>query len=204
MTSYPALNVWLIEVIYSTYFESSIGTYSVTITPQLVITTMSLPPGSLGTGYTQTIAATGGTGAYTFSLSTGSIPGLTLSPSGILSGTPAVAGKFSVLLPEWAFWMVRANSAVHRGRRMTRTVVGARFQTAGRMYFFEPGPVEELALNEWVIVQTELGQGRRPPDRRSGDIGQSMIRPISVIIIIPLTEAIPSEALGLRSGRAPG
>ena len=41
---------------------------------------------------------------------------------------------------------------------MTRTVVGARFQTAGRMYFFEPGPVEELALNEWVIVQTELGQ----------------------------------------------
>jgi len=41
---------------------------------------------------------------------------------------------------------------------MTRTVVGARFQTAGRMYFFEHGPVEELALNEWVIVETELGQ----------------------------------------------
>jgi len=41
---------------------------------------------------------------------------------------------------------------------MTRTVVGARFQTAGRMYFFEPGEVEELSLNEWVIVQTELGQ----------------------------------------------
>jgi cell fate regulator YaaT (PSP1 superfamily) len=41
---------------------------------------------------------------------------------------------------------------------MSRTVVGARFQTAGRMYFFEPGPVEDLAINEWVIVQTELGQ----------------------------------------------
>ena len=41
---------------------------------------------------------------------------------------------------------------------MTRTVVGARFQTAGRMYFFEPGPVEDLGVNEWVIVQTELGQ----------------------------------------------
>ncbi|MEA2661224.1 MAG: hypothetical protein QOH08_796 [Chloroflexota bacterium] len=41
---------------------------------------------------------------------------------------------------------------------MTRTVVGARFQTAGRMYFFEPGPVDELSINEWVIVQTELGQ----------------------------------------------
>jgi cell fate regulator YaaT (PSP1 superfamily) len=38
-----------------------------------------------------------------------------------------------------------------------RTVVGARFMTAGRMYFFEPGEVQDLALNEWVVVQTELG-----------------------------------------------
>ncbi|HEX9495544.1 MAG TPA: regulatory iron-sulfur-containing complex subunit RicT [Candidatus Limnocylindria bacterium] len=41
---------------------------------------------------------------------------------------------------------------------MSRVVLGARFQTAGRMYFFEPGPVEDVAINEWVIVQTELGQ----------------------------------------------
>ena len=38
-----------------------------------------------------------------------------------------------------------------------RTVVGARFMTAGRMYFFEPGDVQDLAVNEWVVVQTELG-----------------------------------------------
>jgi cell fate regulator YaaT (PSP1 superfamily) len=42
---------------------------------------------------------------------------------------------------------------------MSRTVIGARFQTAGRMYFFEPGPTtEDVAMNEWVIVETELGQ----------------------------------------------
>lgn len=41
---------------------------------------------------------------------------------------------------------------------MTQLRVGARFQTAGRMYFFDPGPVADLAINEWVIVQTELGQ----------------------------------------------
>lgn len=40
---------------------------------------------------------------------------------------------------------------------MARTVVGARFQTAGRLYFFEPGEVRDLALNEWVIVETDLG-----------------------------------------------
>ncbi|MBI2773012.1 MAG: stage 0 sporulation protein [Chloroflexi bacterium] len=38
-----------------------------------------------------------------------------------------------------------------------RTVVGARIQTAGRLYFFEPGETRDLALNDWVIVETEIG-----------------------------------------------
>lgn len=38
-----------------------------------------------------------------------------------------------------------------------KTVVGARFMTAGRMYFFEPGEVADLEVNDWVVVQTELG-----------------------------------------------
>ncbi len=41
---------------------------------------------------------------------------------------------------------------------MSRTVVGARFTTAGRMYFFEPGTVAEYGVGDWVIVQTELGR----------------------------------------------
>lgn len=41
---------------------------------------------------------------------------------------------------------------------MSKTVVGARFTTAGRMYFFEPGMVAEYGVGDWVIVQTELGQ----------------------------------------------
>ena len=35
---------------------------------------------------------------------------------------------------------------------MSRTVVGARFQTAGRMYFFEPGPVDDLAIDRKSVV----------------------------------------------------
>jgi cell fate regulator YaaT (PSP1 superfamily) len=38
-----------------------------------------------------------------------------------------------------------------------RTVIGARIQQAGRMYFFEPGDVADLRVNDWVIVETELG-----------------------------------------------
>ncbi|HKY51020.1 MAG TPA: PSP1 C-terminal domain-containing protein, partial [Candidatus Limnocylindria bacterium] len=38
-----------------------------------------------------------------------------------------------------------------------RTVVGARFMKAGRMYFFDPGPLTEFRVNDWIIVRTELG-----------------------------------------------
>jgi cell fate regulator YaaT (PSP1 superfamily) len=38
-----------------------------------------------------------------------------------------------------------------------RTVVGARIQQAGRMYFFEPGEVRDLTVGDQVIVETELG-----------------------------------------------
>src|SRR5437667_12858392 len=44
----------------------------------------------------QTLGATGGSGNYSFSLSSGTLPsGLTLSPSGQISGTPTGGGNFS-------------------------------------------------------------------------------------------------------------
>ena len=39
-----------------------------------------------------------------------------------------------------------------------RTVIGARFMKAGRMYFFETRGVEDVDLNDFVIVRTELGE----------------------------------------------
>ncbi|MDE3103163.1 MAG: stage 0 sporulation protein [Chloroflexota bacterium] len=38
-----------------------------------------------------------------------------------------------------------------------RTVVGARVQQAGRMYFFDPGDTRDLAVGDVVIVETALG-----------------------------------------------
>lgn len=40
---------------------------------------------------------------------------------------------------------------------MTTLTVGARFQKAGRMYFFDPAGVDGLAINDWIIVHTDLG-----------------------------------------------
>jgi hypothetical protein len=56
----------------------------------LVITTSSLPDGVVGTPYTQTLSYTGGTGAVTWTITSGALPGgLTLAgASGVISGQP--------------------------------------------------------------------------------------------------------------------
>jgi hypothetical protein len=57
------------------------------------ITTTTLPGGTVGQPYSQTLQATGGTGTLTWSLSGGAFPAmLSLSPSGVISGTPTTAG----------------------------------------------------------------------------------------------------------------
>lgn len=60
------------------------------------ITTVTLPNPSVGAAYSQTVAATGGSGPYTFSLSAGALPtGIFLSTAGVLSGTANQVGSFS-------------------------------------------------------------------------------------------------------------
>jgi len=57
------------------------------------ITTTSLPDGTVGLAYSQTVQATGGTGTRNWSLSAGSLPAsLTLSSAGTISGTPTNTG----------------------------------------------------------------------------------------------------------------
>src|SRR6266849_3179183 len=63
----------------------------------LSITTTSLAPGQTGQQYSLTLAATGGTPSYTWSISSGTLPtGLALgAASGQISGTPTATGQFS-------------------------------------------------------------------------------------------------------------
>ncbi len=62
------------------------------------ITTTSLPNGTVASAYNQTVQASGGTGALTWSVSAGSLPtGLNpINPStGQITGTPSAAGTFN-------------------------------------------------------------------------------------------------------------
>ena len=61
-----------------------------------VITTATLPGGTVGIAYTQTLAATGTT-PITWTLDTGTMPtGLSLSTAGVLSGTPTTAASYTL------------------------------------------------------------------------------------------------------------
>jgi hypothetical protein len=67
--------------------------------PTISITPASVPAGVVGTPYNQTLTATGGAGAPTFSLVVGTLPdGLMLSSAGALTGVPTQAGSSTVTI----------------------------------------------------------------------------------------------------------
>lgn len=52
-----------------------------------------IPPGQVNTSYSHQFSVYGGTGPYTWSVWAGSLPaGLSLSSSGLITGTPTTAG----------------------------------------------------------------------------------------------------------------
>ena len=63
--------------------------------PALVITSSSLQKATVGTPYTATLAASGGS-SFSWTLAAGALPaGLTLSADGVLAGTPTTAGSYT-------------------------------------------------------------------------------------------------------------
>jgi hypothetical protein len=75
--------------------QAAQATLSITIIDALTITTGDLS-GTAGTAFSQTLAAAGGTAPYTWSVTSGALPGgLQLNAStGAITGTPAAGGPF--------------------------------------------------------------------------------------------------------------
>ncbi len=62
----------------------------------VAVSPATLPGGTVAVAYSQTVTASGGTGPYSFAITAGAVPaGLSLSLSGVLSGTPTAAGSFN-------------------------------------------------------------------------------------------------------------
>jgi len=77
-------------------YSTAAQALSITIYESPVITTSSLPDGTVNLAYNQTLSATGGKTPYSWSIVSGSLPpGLALNGStGEISGTPAAAGTY--------------------------------------------------------------------------------------------------------------
>lgn len=78
---------------YSTY--GSLGVYTIAFSMPLQLTTASLPAAKAGTPYQAVLTAAGGSGAHSWN-AIGLPPGLSLSASGTLSGTPTTPGQATI------------------------------------------------------------------------------------------------------------
>ncbi len=113
---------------------SGSAVYSIPIRAALAVSPSALPAGVLNTSYIQTISATGGTGPYTFAVTSGTLPtGLTLSSAGLLNGTPTAAGSST----------------------FTVTATDANSATATQAFTLAVNPV--LAINQATLPATTVG-----------------------------------------------
>ena len=77
---------------------TGVTSYSITMScPAITVNPATLPNGTMGTLYDQTVSGSGGTAPYTFAVTSGSLPtGLTLdSNTGQITGTPTALGTFN-------------------------------------------------------------------------------------------------------------
>jgi hypothetical protein len=76
---------------------NNVNTCGVSICGFIAVNPASLPNGSVGTPYNQSVSGSGGTMPYTFSVSSGSLPPPLLlnSATGAITGTPTTAGTFT-------------------------------------------------------------------------------------------------------------
>jgi subtilisin family serine protease len=110
--------------------------------PPLAVTTTSLPEGTVGEAYSETLAATGGTPPYTWSVDSGSWPpGVSLAPgTGVVSGTPTAAGTYDLT--------VRVTDAGTPGQSVTRALTLA----------VAPPPVPPLEITTTGLLGGTVGE----------------------------------------------
>ncbi|PHV48495.1 hypothetical protein CSQ91_13395, partial [Janthinobacterium sp. BJB301] len=78
-------------------FSASNSYTLIVVAPVISVTPGSLAAPKVATAYSQQLSASGGVAPYAYTVSAGSLPaGLTLSSSGLLSGTPTAGGNFTV------------------------------------------------------------------------------------------------------------
>src|SRR5271165_2442545 len=96
-----AYSFLVISIVFSTLLMSGCGgkTPPNGAAPLNITTPNPLPVGAIGDAYREGLAATGGQQPYTWTIDSGALPpGLSLTPDGVISGTPTTVGNYSFTL----------------------------------------------------------------------------------------------------------
>lgn len=82
------------------YGNTGTAQYTIAVgAPTISISPGAMPPVTGGVAYSQTFTASGGAGPYTFQIAKGKLPsGMTLNPTGALSGTATEGGQFDIVI----------------------------------------------------------------------------------------------------------
>ncbi len=136
----------------------------------LTITTKSLPPGQAGAAYVYTLEAIGGTPPYKWTVETGGSglpPGLYMSESGNITGTPSTEGSYSFTVKvsdsdNYTRWQTK-NLGIEVYKRDDVTIVTAALPPAyvGQAYEGTLEAVGGILPYTWTLVGggTELTTG---------------------------------------------
>jgi photosystem II stability/assembly factor-like uncharacterized protein len=120
---------------------------------QISISPATLPGGTLGVAYNQTISASDGTAPYSFAVTSGALPaGLSLSSAGVLSGTPTAVGSY-------AFTVTATDAASHTGSRNYTLTVADGWKTTGSTTTGHRFGSMTLLANGKVIAAGGIGSG---------------------------------------------
>ncbi|HUB79023.1 MAG TPA: Ig domain-containing protein [Bryobacteraceae bacterium] len=176
--------------------SSATKSFSIAIaSPALTIVTSSLPNGMVGTAYQQNLAASGGTGGYTWTIAAGFLPAaLSLSPAGMIFGTPSAAGTadFSVQVTDSSGEKAAAQLSIAVIGLLTITTSTIPAGTAGAAYsqtFTAQGGTPPYT---WQLL------GTLPPGltfaTRSGLLSGTPAQPGVFAIGIKVTDAAGAQA----------
>ena len=142
-------------------------TVSASSTSSLTITTTTLPDGTADTYYSTQLAAAGGSGAYNWAVSSGSLPpGLTLATAGLIYGIPTTGGTypFSVTVNDHASRTVNKNFSLKINPSASTTplaisTVSLPQGTAGNSFSAQLAATGGTAPYSWTISSGGLPPG---------------------------------------------
>ncbi len=132
--------------------------------PTLTITTVSLPNGIVGTPYSSTLAASGGTTPYSWTIVAGALPaGLSLNQGGTISGTPTTAGasNFTVQVTDSSSPVQQASNAFAPSTLTRLAITGTIKPNAinGGSYLSTDQPSGGVPAYTWSVAGGTLPPG---------------------------------------------